>query len=123
MAEVECDELEMEIDEDAIVAYLFDEDDNEIGFTMLDEDGNEVEYYYVEEDEPTSTAASHEPASFRDPDAEIDFGITREGVAEATNDANVIYREGVQTAAELKSAFDDIMAGLDFSDLLGKGKK
>ncbi len=43
--------LEMEIDEDDIYAYLFDEDDNEIGFVILNENGEEEEYFYANEDE------------------------------------------------------------------------
>ena len=44
-------------------------------------------------------------------------------MAEATRDANDIYREGVEMAAELKEFFDDIKSGLDFSFLKPSKKK
>ena len=114
--EEEYEEVELEFSEDDIVSYLVDEDDNEIGFTLLDEDGNEVEYYYMEE-EGTSGADEGEEGEEENP---YDLGITREGVAEATNDVNAIYKDGIAVAAELKGAFDDIKSALDFSSLLKK---
>ena len=39
---------EMEVDEDAILYYIEDEEGNEIGFA-IEEDGEEVEYYYADE--------------------------------------------------------------------------
>lgn len=42
---VESEVIELEIDEDDILYYITDQDDNEIGFAIL-EDGKEVEYYY-----------------------------------------------------------------------------
>ncbi len=115
--EEEYEEVELEFSEDDIVSYLVDEDDNEIGFTLLDEDGNEVEYYYVEE-EPED-GGDNEGADENE-DNPYDLGITREGVAEATNDANAIYKDGIAVAAELKGAFDDIKSALDFSSILKK---
>lgn len=112
-----CEEVfEIEIDEEDIVGYIYDEDDNEIGFIIIDEDGEEVElfyaeegeYEYVEEEEPAAA-----PSKKKDDD-DFDLGITREGVAETTSDMNAIYKEGIQVAAELKSTFDDISSGLDF---------
>ena len=35
-------------------------------------------------------------------------------MAEATNDMNAIYKDGVQVAAELKSTFDEISDSLSF---------
>lgn len=99
---------EIEVAEDDIYAYIVDEDDNEIGFILLDENGEEQEYYYA--DDETEGDAADAPAK----DDEYDFGITREGVAEATSDMNAIYKDGVEIAAEFKGAFDDIMDGLSF---------
>lgn len=96
---------EIEVAEDDIYAYIVDEDDNEIGFILLDENGEEQEYYYAD-DETEGDAPTK--------DDEYDFGITREGVAEATSDMNAIYKDGVEIAAEFKGAFDDIMDGLSF---------
>lgn len=98
--------FELEYSEEDIYAYIVDEDDNEIGFIILDENGEEVEYFYAEdEEECAATQAS---------DDEFDLGITREGVASATADMNAIYKEGMEVAAELKGAYDDIMGGLGF---------
>lgn len=99
---------EIEVAEDDIYAYIVDEDDNEIGFILLDENGEEQEYYYA--DDETEGDAADAPAK----DDEYDFGITREGVAEATSDMNAIYKDGVEIAAEFKGAFDDIMDGFSF---------
>ena len=46
------------------------------------------------------------------------FGITRDGVQQATDDMNAIFKDGVKMAAEFKGAFDDIKSALDFSSLL-----
>ena len=43
----ENETIELEISEDDIVYYIWDENDNEIGFAIM-EDGKEVEYYYEE---------------------------------------------------------------------------
>ena len=107
--------VEIEYSEDDIEAYIVDEDDNEIGFILLDEDGNEVEYYY-DDDEGAAEGESDE-------DNPYDLGITREGVAEATNDMNDIYRDGVAIAVDLKDALSEIKEALDFSDILPTKKK
>ncbi|MCL1796710.1 MAG: hypothetical protein FWG24_00040 [Eggerthellaceae bacterium] len=39
---------------------------------------------------------------------EFDLGITKEQVAETTDDFNAIYKEGIAAAKEIKEAFDDI---------------
>ena len=101
----------VELDEDDIVRYLEDEDGNRIGFVLM-EDGEECEYLYVEED--------GDGASGDDEDNPYDLGITKEGVAEATNDMNAIYKDGIAVAAELKDAFDDIKSAFDFSFLKQK---
>ena len=104
----------MEIEEGDIHAYLVDEDNNEIGFVLLDEDGNEQEYYYVDMDD-YEVISEEETKVVRASDGEeFDLGITREGVAEATADVNAIYKDGVELAAELKGAFDDIAEEMSF---------
>lgn len=45
---------------------------------------------------------------------EMDLGITRENVADATADLNAIAREGAETAKEFKEAYDDIMENFGF---------
>ncbi len=94
--------VELELSDDDIVRYLEDEEGNRIGFVIM-EDGEESEYFYVEEEEE------------EDSGDEIDFGITKEGVARATTDMNAIYRDGAAVAGELKAAFDDIKQAFDFS--------
>ncbi|MEG2369267.1 MAG: hypothetical protein RSB16_05535 [Raoultibacter sp.] len=44
--------------------------------------------------------------------------VTKEAVASATGDANVIYKEGKATVVELAEAFNDIKSALDFKSLL-----
>ena len=105
--------VELELDEDDIVRYLEDEDGNRIGFVLM-EDGEECEYLYVEDDEEDVDGAGE------DEDNPYDLGITKEGVAEATNDMNAIYKDGIAVAAELKDAFDDIKSAFDFSFLKQK---
>ena len=78
------------------------------------EDGEECEYLYVEDDEEDADGAGE------DEDNPYDLGITKEGVAEATNDMNAIYKDGIAVAAELKDAFDDIKSAFDFSFLKQK---
>lgn len=110
-----CEEaFEIEIEEDDIVGYLYDEDDNEIGIIVLDEDGDEVELLYAEEGD--YEYVDEEPAAKpkKSGGEEYDLGITREGVAQATDDMNAIYKDGIQVAAELKSTFDDITEGFSF---------
>lgn len=99
--------VELELDDDDIVRYIEDDDGDVIGF-VLEEDGEEVEYFYVEEEEA------------EEGDDEFDFGITKEGVAEATSDMNAIYKDGIAVAAELKGAFDDIKEAFNFSSILKK---
>ena len=107
------DVIELEVSEEDIVRYLVDEDGNEIGFVIM-EDGEEAEYLYAEDPAPADEPAAHHAAG----DGEYDLGITREGVANATNDMNAIYKDGIMVAAELKGAFDDIKGALDFGSLL-----
>ena len=54
----EAEELyDMEVDEDAILYYIEDEDGNEIGFA-IEEDGKEVEYFYAEDEAPAPAPAA-----------------------------------------------------------------
>lgn len=101
--------------EDDIEAYIVDEDDNEIGFILLDEDGNEIEYYYDDDEE----AAKGES----DEDNPYDLGITREGVAEATERHERHLSRWRRVAVDLKDALSEIKEALDFSDILPTKKK
>ena len=120
------DVMEIEIDEDDIEAYIVDENDNEIGFIIIDEDGNEQEYFYAEDfddtaDEEVTKAVSDalQNKALTDRKAkkqedDFDLGITREGVAEATQDMNAIYQEGKEIAGEFKEAYDDLSETFSF---------
>lgn len=114
--------VELELDDDDIAYYLEDEDGNEIGFALI-EDGREVEYYYVEEGADGEPALAGSAGSGAADGEDFEPLVTAEGVAEATDNMNAIYKDGIAVAGELKSAFDDIMGALDFSDLVKKPKK
>lgn len=121
LTEAEEELYEIEVDDDDIAYYIEDEDGNEIGFALI-EDGVETEYYYVDEEDACECGCGGNQAA-AEADNEYDLGITREGVANATNDMNAIYKDGIAMAAEFKGAFDDIKSALDFSDILKKPGK
>ena len=67
--------IEMEIDEDAIDRYLFDEDGNEIGFVII-EDGVEVECYYeTEEDDDDDEDDDEGSGEISELEAALDAGL------------------------------------------------
>lgn len=105
-AEEDLEVVELELSDDDIVRYLEDEDGNRIGFVIM-EDGEEAEYLYVEDEDAGGEVAD-----------DGSLGITRDGVQQATDDMNAIFKDGVKMAAEFKGAFDDIKSALDFSSLL-----
>lgn len=49
---------------------------------------------------------------------EFDPGISREGVQQATDDMNAIYKTGASTVAEIAGAVNDIKSAFDFKSLL-----
>lgn len=114
--ELEQEVIEMEIEEDDISAYLVDEDDNEIGFVLIDENGDEQEYYYVDMDEYeiVEEEEEHTKVVRAEDGEEFDLGISREGIAEATADMNVVYKEGAQVLGELKETMDEISESTSF---------
>ena len=95
-ADEDLEVVELELSDDDIVRYLEDDQGNRIGFVIM-EDGEE---------------AGGEVAD------DGSLGITRDGVQQATDDMNAIFKDGVKMAAEFKGAFDDIKSALDFSSLL-----
>ena len=116
--------VELELSEEDIVRYIEDEEGNQIGFVVL-EDGKEIEYLFVGDDADDQGAAKDGAPAAQNTDSEtgeaIDdgsLGITRDGVQQATDDMNAIFKDGVKVAAEMKGAFDDIKSALDFSSLL-----
>lgn len=111
--ELEEEIIEMEVEDADIHAYLVDEDDNEIGFVLLDENGDEQEYYYVDEDD-SDDDDPHTKVVRAEDGEEFDLGITREGIAEATADMNVVYKEGAEVIGELKDTMAEIGESLSF---------
>lgn len=105
---------------DEVLVEVFDEDELEDDLAEDEEDLDEEEYgegeYDDEEEEELEEAADE----ILEEDDEFDLGITKERVAEATNDFNDIYREGAAAAKELKEAYDDIRSAFDFGGLFGK---
>ena len=105
-ADDDLEVVELELSDDDIVRYLEDDQGNRIGFVIM-EDGEEAEYLYVEDEDADGEVAD-----------DGSLGITRDGVQQATDDMNAIFKDGVKMAAEFKGAFDDIKSALDFSSLL-----
>ena len=105
-ADEDLEVVELELSDDDIVRYLEDEQGRRIGFVIM-EDGEEAEYLYVEDEDAGGEVAD-----------DGSLGITRDGVQQATDDMNAIFKDGVKMAAEFKGAFDDIKSALDFSSLL-----
>ena len=111
-ADDDLEVVELELSDDDIVRYLEDDQGNRIGFVIM-EDGEEAEYLYVEDDEDDEP--EHDVYDVVDDGS---LGITRDGVQQATDDMNAIFKDGVKMTAEFKGAFDDIKSALDFSSLL-----
>lgn len=87
------------------------EEDSEEG---LDEEEVLEEGY---EDDQDDRYEEDDGVADDDEEDEEDLGITKETVADATNDFNAIYKEGAAAARELKGAFDDIKSAFSFGDL------
>ena len=111
VADDDLEVVELELSDDDIVRYLEDDQGNRIGFVIM-EDGEEAEYLYVEDDEDEGEDVGGEVVD------DGSLGITRDGVQQATDDMNAIFKDGVKMAAEFKGAFDDIKSAVDFSSLL-----
>lgn len=110
---------ELEFSEDDVVAYLEDEDGNEVGVVVM-EDGEEVEYYYADEEGVEYVAVDDASSSASGEVGDYAKGITREKVAETTADMNAIFKETVAVGTELKDAFGDIKDSFDA--LTGKNR-
>ena len=83
------------------------------------DEANALEELEDGQDDDVQDVVIIEPSA-EEEDNPYDLGITKEGVAEATNDMNAIYKDGIAVAAELKGAFDDIKSALDFTSFLKK---
>jgi len=116
--------IEMEINDDDILYYLVDEEDNEIGFAIL-EDGKEVEYYYVDEEIDVAAEADAdeaEPKAKSEPVAATEEKVdgkdgalfTAEEIADFKDDMVELLKDGASIAKELKSTYDEFSDVLDF---------
>ena len=116
--------VEMEINDDDILYYLVDEDDNEIGFAIM-EDGKEVEYYYVDEEidvaadadaDDAEPAAENAPAAAADEKEDDKDGalFTAEEIADFKDDVVELLKDGASIAKDLKSTYDEFSEALDF---------
>lgn len=68
------------------------------------------------EGENEASRAEHEAPA--EEENEFDPHITREGVQQATNDLNSIYKTGYETVSELTAAMNDIKQAFDFKSAL-----
>ncbi|HIR01823.1 MAG TPA: hypothetical protein IAA69_06135 [Candidatus Aveggerthella stercoripullorum] len=85
----------------------------------------EIEEEFEQLNEPCEgddAPASTEGDAGTEEENEFDPHITREGVQQATNDLNSIYKTGYETVTELAGAMSDIKEAFDFKSLL-KPKK
>jgi hypothetical protein len=71
----------------------------------LDDEGFEGDEAYDSDDGAAEDGAADDG---EDDGEDFDLGITKEQVAETTDDFNAIYKEGIAAAKEIKEAFDDI---------------
>ena len=125
----ESEVIELEIDEDDILYYITDQDDNEIGFAIM-EDGKEVEYYYVDEEidvaaegDAAAASANADAESAEAPAAgktdakggeDSDPLFTAEEISEFKDDMVGLLKDGASLAKELKSTYDEFSDVLDF---------
>lgn len=101
----DCSEREVEVQtievaEKDIYAYLYDENDKEIGFSVLDDDGEEIKYFY-----PRSKSKSS-------------ASLSADEIKQATGDLNDIYKEGRDVLGDLKDAVLDIQSS--FKEIVKK---
>ena len=80
----------IEIDEDDVYAYLYDEDDIEIGFSVIDGEGKEKEYYYA------------------DPKANKKGSSLDDEIKQTASEIGGVYHEGHEVLVDLKDAILDI---------------
>ena len=112
-----------EVDEANALEELEDGQDDDVQDVAIiepsaEDDGYELVELELDDDDIVRYIEDEEEAE--EEDNPYDLGITKEGVAEATNDMNAIYKDGIAVAAELKGAFDDIKSALDFTSFLKK---
>ena len=86
--------ITIEVDEDAIVGTIVDQNNNELGFIVEDEDGNEKEYYYPKP----------KPAKKKKTRLDED----KEAIQESAETFKELYSDGKEVVDGLKEMFSNI---------------
>ena len=86
--------VEIEVDEDAIVGYIVDQNDNELGFIVEDENGEENEYYYPK------PVTKKKKKTRREED--------KEAIQESAQAMKDLYSDGKEVMDGLRDFFQDI---------------
>ncbi len=84
----------VEVDEDAIVGYIVDQNDNELGFIVEDENGKEKEYYYAD------------PIPAKKKKTRLDED--KEAIQESAQTMKDFYSDGKEVVEGLKEMFSGI---------------
>ena len=86
--------VEIEVDEDAIIGYIVDQNDNELGFIVEDENGEEKEYYYSEPIPPKKKKTR--------------LDEDKEALQESAQTIKDLYSDGKEVMDGLREMFTDI---------------
>ena len=86
--------VEIEVDEDAIVGYIVDQNNNELGFIVEDENGEEKEYYYPKPVPPKKKKTR--------------LDEDKEAIRESAQTMKDFYSDGKEVVDELREMFTDI---------------
>ena len=98
---------EMEVDEDAILYYIEDEEGNEIGFA-IEEDGKPVEYFYAEDEVEEAPVPAAAPAP--QPAPKKDEGVL--GAIRSKTDGFLAKAEDKLDNGEMSDETKKIMGGV-----------
>ena len=86
--------VEIEVDEDAIIGYIVDQNNNELGFIVEDENGEEKEYYYSEPIPPKKKKTR--------------LDEDKEALQESAQTIKDLYSDGKEVMDGLREMFSDI---------------
>ncbi|MDO4183467.1 MAG: hypothetical protein Q4E12_07690 [Coriobacteriia bacterium] len=108
--EPEEDVLELEIDEDAILYYLYDRDREEVGLIVLDENGQEQRFLYAPEPQPElAPAPAAAPAA---PQAKSDE-VTKDDMRDMFEAFKDVAKSGYEALSGVMDQVDDVRDQLD----------
>ena len=86
--------ITVEVDEDAIVGYIVDQNDNELGFIVEDENGDEKEYYYPKPIPPEKKKTR--------------LDEDKEAIRESAQTMKDLYSDGKEVVEGLREMFSGI---------------